>query len=142
MKIKILIFAILMSISAGCTNKKPLNDDEKLTCQYIKRTQNILASFALDNGTYPTTQEGLKILLSNTNPSKYPNYPQRPYYKRIPSDFWRTPLVYKNIDGEIYVKSLGHDKIEGTADDLDWDICSKKNIELDNAVHQKMFGVN
>jgi general secretion pathway protein G len=88
---------------------------EKLVCIQMKNLKNALDSFKLEEGSYPTTEEGLKALIQNPNPQKYKNYPQKGFLssKKLPHDPWGHPYIYVNNGGEIDIISLGADGKEG-----------------------------
>jgi general secretion pathway protein G len=85
-----------------------------------------LKMYRLDNGGYPTTDQGLIALVQKptTNPVP-PNW--RPYLERVPKDPWGTDYQYLSpgVKGEIDVFSLGADRArggEGNAADIgNWD---------------------
>jgi general secretion pathway protein G len=88
---------------------------EKLVCVQMKSLKDALDSFKVDEGRYPTTQEGLKALIQNPDPQKYKNYPQNGYLnsKKLPKDPWGNDYIYINNDGTIDIISLGADGKEG-----------------------------
>jgi general secretion pathway protein G len=88
---------------------------EKLVCVQMKSLKDALDSFKVDEGRYPTTQEGLKALIQNPDPQKYKNYPQNGYLnsKKLPKDPWGNDYIYINNDGNIDIISLGADGKEG-----------------------------
>ncbi len=88
---------------------------EKLACIQMKNIKNALDSFKMEEGSYPTTQEGLKALIQNQNPQKYKNYPQNGFLnsKKVPLDPWGHPYIYVNNGGNIDIISLGADGKEG-----------------------------
>lgn len=76
--------------------------------------------FEVDNGRYPTTEEGLAAL--RTAPSAAPRW-KGPYLKRpVPPDPWRKPYVYRSPgqhnreDYDLF--SYGPDGVEGGQDDI------------------------
>ena len=75
--------------------------------------------FELDNGRYPTTQEGLAAL--RTQPPDAKDW-RGPYLKQNPMDPWGRPYRYSNPgthnpkDYDIF--SIGTDGIAGTPDDI------------------------
>ena len=76
--------------------------------------------FELDNGRYPTTQEGLPAL--EQSPAGLETW-QGPYLKKhIPSDPWGKPYVYRapgDHNTEDYdLLSMGRDNVEGGGDDI------------------------
>lgn len=78
-----------------------------------------LDNFEMDNGCFPTTEQGLEAL--RTRPDNASNW-KGPYIKRrIPLDPWGKPYVYRspgvqNIDYDLF--SFGPDGAEGTEDDI------------------------
>jgi len=88
---------------------------EKLVCVQMKSLKDALDSFKVDEGRYPTTQEGLKALIQNPDPQKYKNYPQNGYLnsKKLPKDPWGNDYIYINNEGDIDIISLGADGKEG-----------------------------
>ena len=69
--------------------------------------------FKLDNGTLPSTQEGMQALVKNPNLNKYPNYPVKPYLKKIKLDSWSNPFIYVNKNNEIEIISYAADRKKG-----------------------------
>lgn len=93
---------------------------QKIVCVNMKSLYNgPLDMFKLDNGTYPSTEEGLKALIQNPDGEKYPNYSKKGYLKdaQMPKDSWGMPFIYLNNDGVIELISLGADKKEGGKDE-------------------------
>ncbi len=88
---------------------------EKLVCIQMKNLKNALDSFKLEEGTYPSTEEGLKALIQNPNPQKYKNYPEKGFLnsKKLPKDPWGHNYIYVNNGGDIEIISLGADGKEG-----------------------------
>ncbi|MFA5148257.1 MAG: type II secretion system major pseudopilin GspG [Candidatus Omnitrophota bacterium] len=81
-----------------------------------------LKLYELDNGNYPTTEQGLNALLSKPSSSPVPNNWNGPYLEKTPVDPWKNQYQYKcpgshNASG-YDVWSNGKDGIEGTADDV------------------------
>jgi general secretion pathway protein G len=79
-----------------------------------------LKLYELDNGTFPTTEEGLNALLSK--PGSASNW-NGPYLERKPIDPWGRDYKYKspgehNNDYDLY--SLGKDGVESSDDVTNW----------------------
>ena len=87
---------------------------------------NSLDLYRLDNGKYPTTQEGLDALINK--PASAPNWLQGGYIKGgLPKDGWSNDLQYiaPGSNGRAYdLYSFGGDGKEGGSD-LDADIVAK-----------------
>ena len=80
-----------------------------------------LKLYHLDNGRYPTNEQGLQALVSR--PQSQPAPPNwKPYLDKLPKDPWGNPYQYLNpgVHGEVDVFSLGADgQPGGTGADLD-----------------------
>ena len=92
-----------------------------IVCVQMYDLQKRFDMFKLHNEVYPDTEEGFSALLSNPDPDKYPNYPVKPYLKKMPKDSWKTPFIYINRGSEIELISFASDKKEG-GDENDQDI--------------------
>ncbi len=80
----------------------------------ISALKTALDRYYLDNGSYPSSDQGLPALVSAPQNGKVPaDYPPGGYIERIPNDPWGNPYVYQS-DGDNYVlKSYGADGVEG-----------------------------
>jgi general secretion pathway protein G len=87
----------------------------KLACIQMHALSDALKSYKLTNGTYPSTEEGLKALISNPNPNIYKAYPKNGFLegKKLPLDPWKTPYIYIKTSDNFDLISLGGDKKEG-----------------------------
>jgi general secretion pathway protein G len=78
----------------------------------IAELKTALDRYYIDNGSYPSTAQGLQALV--TPPSQNGADPDG-YIRRVPNDPWNNPYVYQS-DGSTYtLKSLGADGAEGGA---------------------------
>ena len=117
--IELMIVIVILGLIASLVVPNIISQGEsakkKLVCVQMKNLKNALDSFKVEEGTYPTTQEGLKALIQNPNPQKYTNYPKDGFLssKKLPKDPWGGNYIYVNNDGEIDIISLGADKKEG-----------------------------
>src|SRR5712691_997266 len=85
-----------------------------------------LKLYRLDNGTYPTTDQGLAALVKKPDRGDIPrNWKAGGYLDKLPVDPWGTEYQYLNpgIRGEVDVFSLGKDRKPG-GEGLDADIGS------------------
>jgi len=87
-----------------------------------------LKLYRLDNGNYPTTDQGLGALVQKpTTTPVPPNWNQKGYLSKLPKDPWGGDYQYLSpgVKGEIDVFSLGSDHArggEGNAADIgNWD---------------------
>jgi len=71
-----------------------------------------LDRYYIDNGSYPTTEQGLQALVSPPAQGGQGD-PEGGYIRRVPNDPWNNPYVYQS-DGNTYtLKSYGADGAEG-----------------------------
>lgn len=80
-----------------------------------------LKLYRLDNGRYPTSEQGLQALVARPQSAPVPNN-WRQYIDSLPKDPWGHPYQYLNpgVHGEIDVFSFGADgQAGGTGADLD-----------------------
>jgi general secretion pathway protein G len=77
----------------------------------VKGIEEALHLFKLDNGFYPTTDQGLQALV--TRPSNARNYSPEGYLDKMPVDPWGNPYVYFSDGQDYIVKSYGADGQEG-----------------------------
>ncbi len=85
-----------------------------------------LDMYELDNGTYPTTSQGLKALVQKPSDPPVPENWSGPYLKKkvIPRDPWKNDYVYAfpgshNTEG-YDLSSLGQDGVESGDDVISW----------------------
>jgi general secretion pathway protein G len=101
----------------------------------ISAFKTALDRYYLDNGSYPTSDQGLTALVSAPSTGKVPvDYPDGGYIEKIPADPWGNPYVYQS-DGDSYVlKSYGADGAEGgTGKNADIDGSSTGSAPSDSA---------
>lgn len=80
-----------------------------------------LKLYRLDNGRYPTNEQGLQALVAKPQSSPVPTN-WRPYLDKLPKDPWGNSYQYLNpgVHGEIDVFSLGADgQASGSGADSD-----------------------
>ncbi len=87
-------------------------DDAKLARAQsdIQSLTSALQLYKLDNGQYPSTQQGLEALMQR--PSGNPPAPNwKPYVSKLPSDPWSQPYQYLSPGqrGDFDVYSMGAD---------------------------------
>jgi general secretion pathway protein G len=111
----IIILGLLAAFVIPNITGKSEEAKQKLVCIQMKSLNESLKMFKVDNGGYPTSEEGLKALLTNPRPSEYTSYSSNAYIegKNLPKDPWNKPYIYLNMDDTIDLVSLGADGKEG-----------------------------
>ncbi|MZR61739.1 type II secretion system major pseudopilin GspG [Alcanivorax sp. DP30] len=69
--------------------------------------------YKFNNGSYPTTEEGLNGLVER--PASASKWPDGGYLSKVPEDAWNNDYVYLSpgVDGPFDLLSLGADGVEG-----------------------------
>jgi general secretion pathway protein G len=118
--IEIMVVVVILGILAAFVVPKLLSrpDEARITkaATDIKGIEQALGLFKLDNGFYPTTEQGLAALVSKPTIGRIPGkYPDGAYLKKVPNDPWGTPYVYlaPGIHGDFDLISLGADAEAG-----------------------------
>lgn len=112
--IEIMVVVVIIGVLAALIGPAVLDraDDAKATAAKadVGNLMQALKLYKLDNGRYPTGEQGLDALVRRpTVGSIPPNW--RPYVEKLPADPWGHPYQYANpgVNGEIDVFSLGAD---------------------------------
>lgn len=123
--LELLVVMVIVGLLAAYVGPKYFTQIGKSEVKTVRAQivglEKALAQFRLDVGSYPTTEQGLKALM--TRPSSLVKW-DGPYLdKALPLDPWGHPYVYKapGEHGEIDLASLGRDGRPG-GDGLDADI--------------------
>jgi general secretion pathway protein G len=116
--IEIMIVIIILGLLAGLVLPNLLGQGEqakrKIVCIQMQSINDALKNFKLQNGIYPTTEEGIKALVENPDEEKYKSYPSGGFLDgKEPLDPWKNPYIYTNDDNTIDILSLGADGKEG-----------------------------
>ncbi|MGM0609478.1 MAG: type II secretion system major pseudopilin GspG [Thermodesulfobacteriota bacterium] len=130
--IEIMVVIVILGILAGLI--MPRLTDKPSKARVVKAQMQIdsismaLKEFKLDNGFYPSTEQGLKALIKKPSIGRMPsNYPEKGYISHIPEDPWGNEYIYI-CPGEYEdfdLISLGADGEEG-GEGFDSDIYSWK----------------
>ena len=112
--IEIMVVVVILGILAALVVPKIISrpDDARIVKakQDVLAIQNALDLYRLDNGFYPSTDQGLKALVSKPGSSPEPR-DWRSYLKTLPKDPWGRDYLYLNPGqhGEIDVYTNGAD---------------------------------
>ncbi len=125
--IEMMIVLVIIAVVSGLlvVNLMGRPDEARATTARtdIKTLSGALALYRLDNGDYPTTEQGLKALAERPTTAPVPQA-WHSYVQETPADPWGHPYVYTADGGGFTITSLGKDgKPGGTG--VDADITSK-----------------
>ena len=123
--IEIMVVLVIIGVLAALIAPKVLEnvDKAKITAAQadISNLMNALKMYKLDNGRYPTSDQGLQELVAKPTTGTVPGN-WRSYLDKLPNDPWQNPYQYANpgVHGEIDVFSFGADgQPGGEGDDAD-----------------------
>lgn len=126
--IEVLVVVLILGILAGLIVPRIMDrpDQARIVAAKadIAAIMNALKLYRLDNGTYPSADQGLQALVKKPERGEIPrNWKPGGYLERLPKDPWGTDYQYLNpgLSGEIDVMSLGADGKaggEGVAADI------------------------
>ena len=126
--LELLVVMVIIGLLAGYVGPRYFSQigksEVKAARAQIDALEKALDQFRLDNGRYPTTEEGLKSLVER--PSTAPKW-GGPYLKKsVPADPWDRAYIYRapGEHGEYDLSSLGKDGQPGgteeAADITNW----------------------
>jgi general secretion pathway protein G len=130
--IEVLIVVVILGILAGIVvvNVMDRPDQARVVAARndIVALSNALKLYRLDNGVYPSAEQGLLALVKKPESGDIPrNWKPGGYVERLPKDPWDNDYQYLNpgVRGEIDVFSFGADRRPGgdgaNADIGSWD---------------------
>jgi general secretion pathway protein G len=131
--VEVLVVIVILGILAALVVPRVLERPDEARVIAAKNDigaiMQALKLYRLDNGRYPTTDQGIAALVTRpTQPPVPPNWKPNGYLERLPKDPWGNPYQYINpgLHGEIDVFSYGADgQPGGTGFDTDigsWDL--------------------
>jgi len=118
--IEVMIVVVILAILAAIVVPKILDRPDQARIIAAKNDiavlQTALKLYRLDNGFYPSTDQGLGALVAKpTTPPLPTNWKNGGYIERLPNDPWGHPYQYLSpgLKGEIDIFSLGADGLPG-----------------------------
>ncbi len=131
--IEIMVVVVILGILASIVVPRLLDEPEKArrttAATQIRSFEEALGIFKLENGFFPTTEQGLNALVEKPTVGRVPNrYKDGGYIKKIPLDPWGQQYLYLSpgVHGDFDLFSYGPDgESGGEGDDADvanWDL--------------------
>lgn len=118
--IEILVVVVILGILAALVVPRIMErpDEARVvaTKSDIRGIMSALKLYRLDNGVYPSTEQGLLALVRKPDTGVIPrNWKEGGYLDRVPKDPWGVEYQYLNpgVHGEIDIFSLGADNAPG-----------------------------
>jgi len=128
--IEVMVVIAIMGLLASLILPNVLGAGEQANRQKAKTDivalENALAQYRLDNGLFPTTEQGLEALVNEPTSEPAPrNYRRGGYIKRLPKDPYGSDylLLSPGENGDVDIFSAGEDRQPGTDDDIgNWNL--------------------
>ncbi|MCE5201217.1 MAG: type II secretion system major pseudopilin GspG [Synergistaceae bacterium] len=121
--IEIMIVVVIIGLLSALVGPRLIGQSDdakrKTTATQIAQLEQVLGLFHLDNGFYPTTDQGLEALVKElTMPPEPLNYKKGGYMKKVPKDAWGREFFYEcpGEHGDFDIISYGSDGKEGGED--------------------------
>jgi general secretion pathway protein G len=123
--VEIMVVVVILGILAVLIVPRVVGRSEEARAAAAKHdlsaVMQSLKLYRLDNGRYPSNEQGLQALVTKPQAAPVPSN-WRPYLDKLPRDPWGNPYQYLNpgVHGEIDVFSFGADgQPGGSGADLD-----------------------
>jgi general secretion pathway protein G len=133
--LEILVVVFILSLLAAIVAPQFMGrtEDAKIAQAkvQIRNFETALKLYKLDNGFYPSTEQGLEALIEKPATGKIPGHYRASGYleqKKVPVDPWDNPFIYVSpgLQGDFDIVCLGADGQEGgegnNADIKNWDL--------------------
>lgn len=125
--IEIMVVVVILGILAAIVAPKFLSrpDDARIVKvkQDILSIQAALDLYKLDNGFYPSTEQGLKALIAKPTDSPIPrHWKSEGYLDGIPIDPWDEPYQYMNNGEKLRIYSFGPKGRDGQSEIGNWNV--------------------
>ena len=118
--LEVMVVIVILGVLASLVVPNLLGNKERADQQKVvsdlTALENSLDMYKLDNGQYPSTQQGLQALVSKPDGESQPRrYRENGYIKRLPTDPWGNEYQYLSPGehGQVDIYSLGADGVEG-----------------------------
>lgn len=130
--IEVMVVVVILGILAALIVPKIMSRPEQ--ARRVKVKQDILAIqsaldlYKLDNGMYPSTDQGLQALVTKPNTPPVPrNWKSDGYLQDVPIDPWGEAYQYLNDDEKLRIFSFGPQGKEGNSQIGNWNINESDN---------------
>lgn len=130
--IEVMVVVVILGILAAIIVPKIMSRPEQARMVKVKQDilaiQSALDLYKLDNGIYPTTDQGLDALVKKPTSSPVPqNWKSEGYLQQLPGDPWGMPYQYINDNEKLKIFSYGPKGKEGNSEIGNWNIDNNTN---------------
>ncbi|NQY63388.1 MAG: type II secretion system major pseudopilin GspG [Alteromonadaceae bacterium] len=127
---ELMVVIVILGVLASMIVPNLMGGQEKANLQKavsdVSALETTLNMYKLDNYNYPTTEQGLEALITETDIEPLPRrFQEDGYIQRLPNDPWGNEyqLLNPGENSKIDVFSMGPDGEAGTEDDIgNWNL--------------------
>lgn len=128
--LEVMVVIVILGILASMVVPNLMGSQERANMQKavsdINALETSLSMYKMDNYKYPSTEQGLEALVTQTDIEPIPRrFPEGGYVKRLPNDPWGSEyqLLNPGENSAMDVFSMGPDGEPGTDDDIgNWNL--------------------
>lgn len=125
--IEVMVVVVILGILAAIIVPKIMSRPEQARMVKVKQDiaaiQNALDLYKLDNGNYPTTDQGLQALVTKpTTPPVPRDWKSDGYLQELPVDPWGQPYQFTNDNEKLRIYSFGPNGKEGGSEIGNWNM--------------------
>lgn len=133
--IEVMVVVVIIAILAAMIVPKIMSRPEQARMVKVKQDlmviQSALDLYKLDNGRYPTTDQGLAALVNKpTTPPIPRNWKADGYLENIPVDPWGENYQYMNDSEKLRIFSFGSAGKEGDQPIGNWNIDKPNTADI------------
>jgi general secretion pathway protein G len=112
--IELLVVIIVLGLLAGLVGPRIVGHVSEAKSATARTQIDLLGvaldSYRLDNGSYPSTEQGLTALRERPTREPVPSNWRGPYLRKaVPLDPWGRPYIYRVQSSEFELQTLGRD---------------------------------
>lgn len=125
--IEVMVVVVILGILAAVIVPKIMSRPEQARIVKVKQDilaiQSALDLYKLDNGIYPTTDQGLQALVAKPAISPVPrSWKEGGYLEQLPSDPWGEAYQYLNENEKVKIFSYGAKGKDGNSEMGNWNM--------------------
>jgi len=129
--IEVMVVVVILGILAALIVPKIMSRPEQARMVKVKQDimaiQSALDLYKLDNGVYPTTDQGLQALVTQpTTPPLPREWKSDGYLQDLPMDPWGEAYQYLNDNEKLRIFSYGPKGKDGNSEIGNWNLNEKK----------------
>ena len=130
--IEVMVVVVILGILAALIVPKIMSRPEQARRVRVKQDiltiQSALDLYKLDNGFYPSTDQGLQALVTKpTTPPNPRNWKSDGYLQEAPVDPWGEAYQYLNDDDKLRIFSYGPKGKDGNSEIGNWNMNEAEN---------------